>query len=99
MLGIVRCYCRYEYESTERVFVVLQVVCRYRGAVGVGHVVGTSMETMPSVRTCVVMLSAFGTELEVVSAGGSTDRGWRAAIPATLYLICTGSVGTCRAVM
>ena len=28
------------------------------------------METMPSVRTCVVMLSAFGTELEVVSAGG-----------------------------
>ena len=56
---------------------------------------------MPSVRTCVVMLSAFGTELEVVSAGGCstiTPVDVPAAL-ATLYLICTGSVGTCRAVM
>ena len=59
------------------------------------------METMPSVRTCVVMLSAFGAELEVISAGGCstiTPVDVPAAL-ATLYVICTGSVGTCRAVM
>ena len=59
------------------------------------------METMPSVRTCVVMLSAFGTELEVVNAGGCstiTPVDVPAAL-ATPYLICTGLVGTCRAVM
>ncbi len=44
---------------------------------------------------------AFGTELEVVSAGGCstiTPVDMPAAL-ATLYVICTGSVGTCRAVM
>ena len=30
----------------------------------------TSTDTMPSVRTCVVLFSAFGTEFDVVSAGG-----------------------------
>ena len=59
------------------------------------------METMPSVRTCVVMLSAFGTELEVANAGGcSTITPVDVPVAlATPYLICTGSVGTCRAVM
>ena len=60
----------------------------------------TFTDTMPSVRTCVLTFDALGAELPAVSAGGCStivpvDE---PAALATVYVISTGLVGTCRAV-
>ena len=56
---------------------------------------------MPPVLTCAVTFSAFGTEFNLVNAGGC-----RVIMPVedpaaldTVYVNCAGSVGTWRAVM